>query len=148
MAGAIVFSQNRIVSTLEKDGECHPEEVVITATLPTLYIFADGLSIDKLAVKKYFPWDNNKSIYEPMGMTGPVVTIRGYIAPAGLTLWKEVYSNDILTVKSFDNIIWNVTLAPDSEWWVDTSSRDTRTGRRQNLSMRYDWNLTLHRKDE
>ena len=122
------------------DGTQYTTGEVDFGTLPILLI--RSLTIDKQTVKIYYPYSTQKAIYYPTGMQGPVVKLKGHTP--NITPWREVYSNDILTVEEFGFPSWSVTLYDGSQWWVDIKEFDTGPGRKHNGEIRFDINIDLY----
>lgn len=137
-ANAIEFSHSRIANKME--GTQYTSGIEEFGKLP-LY-FPHSITVDKQTVKIYYPYSTQKAIYYPTGMQGPVVKMKG--STPDINSWRAVFANDILTVDSFDYPTWNVTLYPDSEWWVDIKSADTGPGWLHNGEIRFTLSIDLY----
>lgn len=139
-SSAISFDWSRVENKL--DGTVASIGETSLGTLPDLLI--KSISCDKQCEKIYYPYANNKSIYYPTGMVGPVIKL--VCATSNVPAWREVYTNDVLTVKAFGFPTWNTILKVGSEWWVDIKSGDLQSGKVTDTGIRVTYSLDLYRR--
>lgn len=137
---AISFELYRMENTLVNNAMTTTE--TSHGILPNLLI--NSISIDKQAVKIYYPYGNQKSIYDPTGMQGPVLKLKGYTTD--LAAWREVYTNDILRVIAFEFPIWNVEVNVGSDWWVDIKTMDASVGHVHNGEIHFMIEIDLYKR--
>lgn len=160
-ASAISFGHGRLAPT-KVGQEYKVEEVTTMADLPLIHI--NSISVSKQAQKVYYPYDNTKSVYQPLGMVGPVVRLIGGASANSQSLFDDdrvytleeyqlsknvmtgLYTNDILTVKAFGFPTWNATLSVGSQWWVDTVDYKTKSGSIKEGKVKYEIELNLYKR--
>jgi hypothetical protein len=140
-SSGIIFSHSRIESILQ--GGKYVSSLTSLGTLPIIAI--SEISVDKQAVKVYYPYGNTKSIYMPTGMNGPIVRLVAHCENIGE--WSDVFTNDILTVSSFGFPTWEVILQTGSSWWVDITTKESQSGKRKNSAIRYELTINLYKRE-
>lgn len=140
-SNAILFKHSRIESVLVNDEYTTTE--VSYGNLPLFY--PKSISVDKQTIKIYYPYSNQKAIYYVTGQQ-KVVKLKGWVA--SLDEWREVFTNDILTIEEFVYPTWNVILGASTDWWVDIKTLDTSSGRANNGALYFSVELDLNERSD
>lgn len=140
---SITFNQYRI-ETIVSGGNVTANTPVLKNTLRDLFIH--DYSISKQVIKIYYPYGQEKAVYYPTGIEGPVIKMVCTCNNVGdITQWNEVYANDYLKVM-INSHIGTYGLGVNTIWWIDNIEIDAGPGSVVDGSVNYKINLDLYKK--